>query len=70
MARILSDGVNADYNDPDLRGYTHPIEPIIAMEAQSGPGIPLSVSDAMKRSDYYGAHGWQESLKKEIARVE
>ena len=70
VAQILSDGVNADHDDPELAGYLHPIDVNTAMGADVGPGIPLSVTDAMKRSDYLGPHGWEQSLAKEIARVQ
>ena len=66
MDQILSDGVNADYDDPDLKGYTHPIEPIIAMDAQSGPDIPLSVSDAMKRSTTSGSTDGRHPFKRRL----
>ena len=69
-AQVLSDGVNADHDDPTLEGYSHLIDVATAMGADVGPGIPLSVTDAMKRPDYLGPHGWQQSLAKEIARVQ
>ena len=68
MTQILSDSINEDAN-AGLEGYTHVIDAGTAAAAQSGEGIPLSVTDAQKRADWEGPNGWRASMQKEVDRV-